>query len=144
MVRRGAVKVILAAGGVLWREEADGARRVAVISRARYPGERSLPKGKLEKGETFEQAAVREIFEETGCVAEVVGFVASVDYWVKKRPKVVLFYDMRLMRATPFQPNREVEALDWLSPEDALATLSYGLERDVVQRWLTEPTVAGA
>ena len=130
------MKVILAAGGVLWREGKDGSRRIAVISRSRYLDERSLPKGKLEKGESFEQAALREISEETGCQARIVGFIASVDYWVKKRPKVVLFFDMKLSAETPFQPNDEVDALEWLDPVQALPTLSYELERQILQRWL--------
>jgi len=130
------VKVILAAGGVLWREQADGSRRVAVISRSRYPGERSLPKGKLEKGESFEAAALREMTEETGCEAAIVGFVGAVDYWVKKGPKVVLFFEMELVRQGPFRPNDEVDGLDWMPPEEALEALSYELERSILERWL--------
>ena len=130
------MKVIVAAGGVLWRAEADGSRRVAVISRSRYLNERSLPKGKLEKGESFDEAALREIEEETGCEARIVGFVGSVDYWVKKRPKVVVFFDMELVKETPFEPNDEVDALEWVDPHEALPTLSYELERDILERWL--------
>lgn len=130
------MKVILAAGGVLWRTAEDGSRRIAVISRSRYLNERSLPKGKLEKGESFDEAALREIEEETGCEARIVGFVGSVDYWVKKRPKVVIFFDMELVKAAPFKPNQEVDALEWADPEEALTTLSYELERRILQRWL--------
>ena len=136
MVRRGAVKVILGAGGVLWRAGPDGSRRIAVISRRRYPNERSLPKGKLENAETFDEAALREIVEETGCEARIEGFVGSVDYWVKKHPKVVLFFDMKLVKETPFRPNAEVEALAWTDPAEALQTLTYELERETVRRWL--------
>ena len=80
------VRVILAAGGVLYRPVGDSVE-VALVQRPRYGDEWSLPKGKLEPGETFEQAAVREIQEETGCEAEIVGFVGAVDYYVKKRPR---------------------------------------------------------
>ncbi len=134
------MKVILAAGGVLWRTAPDGSRRVAVISRSRYLDERSLPKGKLEKGESFDEAAIREIAEETGCQARIVGFVGSVDYWVKKRPKVVVFFDMQLVKETPFKPNDEVNDLDWVDPEEALSTLSYDLERKILKRWLKLPS----
>lgn len=132
------MKVILAAGGVLWRTQPDGSRAIAVISRSRYQNERSLPKGKLETGESFDEAALREIEEETGCRAQIVGFVGSVDYWVKKRPKVVLFFDMQLVRETPFEPNEEVDALEWADPAQALPTLSYELEREILQRWLDQ------
>lgn len=134
------MKVILAAGGVLWRTAPDGSRRVAVISRSRYLDERSLPKGKLEKGESFDEAAIREIAEETGCQARIVGFVGSVDYWVKKRPKVVVFFDMQLVKETLFKPNDEVNDLDWVDPEEALSTLSYDLERKILKRWLKLPS----
>jgi 8-oxo-(d)GTP phosphatase len=132
------VKVILAAGGVLWRGEPDGSRRIAVISRNRYLDERSLPKGKLEPGETFADAAVREILEETGCGSRIVGFVGAVDYWVKKRPKIVAFFDMELTRETPFSPSDEVDSLEWMSPGEALPLLSYPLECHILQRWLQQ------
>ncbi len=132
------MKLILAAGGVLWRGESDGSRRIAVISRSRYLDERSLPKGKLEPGESFADAAVREILEETGCGCRIVGFVGAVDYRVKKRPKIVAFFDMELTTETAFTPNEEVDSLEWMSPDEALPLLSYPLERQILQRWLQQ------
>jgi 8-oxo-(d)GTP phosphatase len=132
------VKLILAAGGVLWRGEPDGSRRIAVVSRSRYVDERSLPKGKLEPGESFAAAAVREILEETGCGCRIVGFVGAVDYWVKRRPKIVAFFDMELTLEKAFTPNEEVDLLEWMHPAEALALLSYPLERQILQRWLDQ------
>ena len=63
--------------------------------------------------------------------------MGAVDYWVKKRPKVVLFYAMRLTHEAPFQPNAEVSAMEWVEPETAAAALSHELERDIVRRWLS-------
>ena len=108
---------------------------VALVQRPRYGDEWSLPKGKLERGETFEQAAVREIEEETGCEAEIVGFVGAVDYFVKKSPKVVLFYRMEVTKEPPFKPNDEVSRLAWLSPPEALERLDHELERKILRKF---------
>jgi 8-oxo-dGTP diphosphatase len=129
------VKIVLAAGGVLWRET-PGGRQVALVYRDRWGGEWSLPKGKLEKGETFEEAALREVIEETGCHAEIDDFLAAVDYRAKDKPKVVLFFSMRLVDLKPFSPSDEVTALEWLSPSAALELLAHEKERDVLRVWL--------
>ena len=60
---------VLAAGAVLWRPAPDGVE-IALVHRPRYD-DWSLPKGKLDAGETMAAAAVREIEEETGVVVEV-------------------------------------------------------------------------
>ena len=63
---RSASKIVLAAGGVLWRPGyRESAAEIAVIHRPRYD-DWSLPKGKVDPGETEPVTAVREVFEETG------------------------------------------------------------------------------
>jgi 8-oxo-dGTP diphosphatase len=133
------LKTILAAGGVLWRE-ASASREVALIYRDRWGGEWSLPKGKLEKGESFEEAALREVLEETGCLAEIEDFLSAVDYRVKGKPKVVLFYRMRLVEERPFEPSAEIQALEWLAPDAAQTLLPHKKEREVVRAWLEQMT----
>ena len=128
------VRVILAAGGVLYRETSNGLE-VALIQRPRYGDEWSLPKGKLDPGETFEEAAVREIHEETGCKSKIVGFVGAVDYFVKKRPKVVVFYRMKATDIPPFELNDEVSVLEWLPVEVALERLDHDLDKTIIQRF---------
>ena len=135
MAKKHAVKTILAAGGVLWREGGDR-REIALIYRERWGGEWSLPKGKLEKGESFETAAVREVLEETSCAAAIVDFLGAVDYRVKGKPKVVFFYEMRLVEELPFAPSDEIQALEWLHPEAALERLVHEKEREVLRLWL--------
>jgi 8-oxo-dGTP pyrophosphatase MutT (NUDIX family) len=131
------LRTILAAGGVLWRQR-DSAREVALIYRERWGGEWSLPKGKLEKGETFEAAALREVLEETACRAEIEDFLAAVDYRVKGKPKVVLFYAMRLIEELAFRPNDEIQALDWLAAETAIERLAHDKEQEVLRAWLEQ------
>jgi 8-oxo-dGTP diphosphatase len=117
---------IRAAGGVVVR---DG--RVAVVHRPRYD-DWSLPKGKLDAGETFEAAALREVWEETGLRCSLERSLPDVRYSVRDRPKVVRYWLMSVHEDPGFSPNDEVDALRWLSPEDAVALLTYDRDKGVV------------
>ena len=133
-------KVIEAAGGLLWRR-AGGVEELAVIHRPRH-SDWSLPKGKRDPGESWQETALREVLEETACRAEIDRFAGGTVYTVKGRPKVVLFWHMTVDREASFEPNDEVDRLEWLPPEAALGRLSYGTERELLTRGL--PAVDGA
>jgi 8-oxo-dGTP diphosphatase len=117
---------VRAAGGVVMR---DG--RVAVVHRPRYD-DWSLPKGKLDAGETFEAAALREVWEETGLRVALVRELPSVRYEVRERPKVVRYWLMSVDEDPGFSPNDEVDELRWLSPDDVVALLTYDRDKGVV------------
>jgi 8-oxo-dGTP diphosphatase len=121
---------VLAAGGVVVR--ADG--RIAVIHRPRYD-DWSLPKGKLEPEESFEDGAVREVLEETGVRGRIVGELDSTSYVDRKgRDKLVRWYRMELDGdPAEFAPNDEVDELRWLTPDAAWALLTYDHDRALVQ-----------
>ena len=125
--------VIHAAGGLLWRRGPRGAE-IAVIRRERYGPEWSLPKGKLERGESWLTAATREVREETGCDSVPLDFAGATAYVVGKRPKVVLFWHLRLKRERPFTPSREVQELRWLRPASVIRLLSHPDERALVRQ----------
>jgi 8-oxo-dGTP pyrophosphatase MutT (NUDIX family) len=92
----------------------------------------SFPKGKLEEGETFEEAALREVHEETGMECRLVRFVGHTEYVDRKgRPKAVAYWVMEPLRGT-FGPNPEVDELRWLSLEEASNALSYPRDRELV------------
>jgi 8-oxo-dGTP diphosphatase len=113
---------VQAAGGVLVR---DG--RVALVHRPKYD-DWTLPKGKLDPGETFEEAALREVSEETGIRAELGPELPSTRYRDSKdRPKIVRYWEMRPVSGE-FSPNEEVDELRWLEPAEAAELLTY--ERD--------------
>jgi 8-oxo-dGTP diphosphatase len=113
---------VQAAGGVLVR---DG--RVALVHRPKYD-DWTLPKGKLDPGETFEEAALREVSEETGIRAELGRELPSTRYRDSKdRPKIVRYWEMRPVSGE-FSPNEEVDELRWLEPAEAAELLTY--ERD--------------
>jgi 8-oxo-dGTP diphosphatase len=117
---------VQAAGGVVVR---DG--RVAVVHRPKYE-DWTLPKGKLDPGEDFEEAALREVEEETGLRCELGRELPSTHYRDSKdRPKVVRYWEMTPV-AGEFVPNSEVDELRWLEPDEAAELLTYDRDREVL------------
>ncbi|WP_436793528.1 NUDIX hydrolase [Actinospongicola halichondriae] len=120
--------LVRAAGGVVWRSGPAG-DEVLLVHRARYD-DWSFPKGKLDPGETWEQAAIREVFEETGVVAVLGAELAGASYDDHKgRPKQVRYWAMAVAVETPFEPDDEVDHLAWVSTDAAAGRLTY--PRDV-------------
>jgi 8-oxo-dGTP diphosphatase len=125
-------KRIEAAGGVVMRRGEDETE-VAVVHRPRYD-DWSFPKGKLDPGETFEEAALREVREETGLVCRLGPELAFAHYDDNKgRPKVVRYWLMAVIEDPGFEPNDEVDELRWLTPADANDLLTYSRDRKLVR-----------
>lgn len=124
-------EVVRAAGGIVWWR---AGRQVclAVVHRPKYD-DWSLPKGKLQAGESWEAAALREVREETGCEARVIDFAGVVCYLVESRPKVVLFWNMERGDGAFVEATGEVDKVEWLSPRDALGRLQHPAERRLVR-----------
>jgi 8-oxo-dGTP diphosphatase len=110
---------IRAAGGVVVR---DG--RIAVVHRPRYD-DWSLPKGKLDGDETWEQAALREIEEECGLRCRVEQELEPAHYEVRGRPKTVRWWRMTVVEDLGTQPDDEVDEVRWVTPEEAAGLLAY-------------------
>ena len=109
----------------------DGALEIVVVHRPLHH-DWSFPKGKLEAGETFELAAVREVREETGMTCRLVRFIGHTDYVDRKgRPKAVAYWVMAAEGGI-FTPNEEVDELRWLTLEKASQLLSYPRDRELV------------
>lgn len=125
--------LIRAAGGLLWRRDGDS-WQIAVIYRPRYD-DWSLPKGKLKGGESWSQAALREVQEETGCVASLAGFAGAVAYTTTQGPKLVRFWHMLAGESTPRLADDEVSEVAWLSREEALNRLRYPLDLALLESW---------
>ena len=115
-----------AAGGVVVR---DG--EVLLVHRPRYD-DWTLPKGKLDPGESFEDAALREVEEETAVRCTLGRELPSTRYEVNGRPKLVRYWLMAPQVEMPFVPNDETDDLRWVARNEALALLSYDRDRDVI------------
>ena len=131
-------KAVLAAGAVLWRSNGDAAApEVAVIHRPRYD-DWSLPKGKVDPGETEPVTAVREVHEETGYTSRLGRRLAAVSYPVEQGMKKVRFWAARSIDGD-FTPNAEVDELMWLPVPAALKRLGYPHDRKVLRRFTKKP-----
>ena len=123
---------VKAAGGVVWRR-GDGGVELAVAHRPRYD-DWSLPKGKLDRGETWEEAALREVEEETGLRCSLGEELDPTSYKDRKgRAKVVRYWLMEPEADAPFEPNDEVDELRWLTPEEAAGALTYPHDVELVR-----------
>jgi 8-oxo-dGTP diphosphatase len=123
--------LIRAAGGVLYRTSRRGRDKVAVVYREAR-GDWTFPKGKLDEGESFEEAALREVVEETGITAVIRRFVGSTNYTHRKgRPKIVAYYLMEAISGE-FAPNEEVDELRWVTLDEAFELLTWDRDQDLI------------
>lgn len=100
-----------------------------------------LPKGHPEAGETAEQAAIREVREETGVSAELIEPLGEVEYTYERRgrriAKRVAFFLFEYRSGDLADHDHEIEDARWMRLEDAAARLSYDGEREMVRRVLS-------
>jgi 8-oxo-dGTP diphosphatase len=121
---------IAAAGGVLLRDGPEGPE-VAVVHRPKYM-DWSLPKGKLEPGEGWEEAALREVEEETGFRCRLEEELPSVSYLDRHgRHKLVRYWLMDVVEGG-FEPHDEVDELRWVTRDVAEGLLTYPHDRELV------------
>jgi 8-oxo-dGTP diphosphatase len=123
---------------VLWRAaDSAGTPEVAIIHRPRYD-DWSLPKGKVDPGETEPVTAVREVREETGYRSHLGRRLAAVKYPVELGVKRVRYWAARAVDGE-FAPGAEVDDMAWLGVADALAKLDYPHDRKVLRRFTELP-----
>lgn len=121
-----------AAGGLVFRGDAESGYEILLVHRPKY-ADWSLPKGKLDPGESDHQAAIREVEEETGVRCRIIEHLAEIEYKVSSgRPKLVHFFSMKPLSVVPFHPNDEVDEVRWVSLEEATSLLSYADDRWMV------------
>lgn len=116
-------EVVRAAGGVVVKTS-DSGPLLLVVHRPKYD-DWSFPKGKLDAGETEQECALREVYEETGLSCAVVHELSSTQYRDHHgRPKTVRYWLMHPQSGS-FEPNEEVDQVTWVAPDRARDLLSY-------------------
>jgi 8-oxo-dGTP pyrophosphatase MutT (NUDIX family) len=127
------------AGGVVTRRN-DGDVDVALAARRTRKGDLAwgLPKGLVEKGEAPEQAALREVREETGLEAEILEPLGDISYWYiwedERIRKKVTFFLMEATGGDMSQHDHEMEEIRWFPLSEAVRKASYPSERTVLRR----------
>ena len=123
---------IRAAGCVLWRRSpVDGGLEICLVHRPKYD-DWSHPKGKLKPGEDPLAGALREVEEETGCVAAPGARLPTVRYEVNGRPKQVQYWAAKARGGCSFVPGCEVDRIVWLPPAAARTRLTQPRDRELV------------
>ncbi|MDK7138555.1 bifunctional NUDIX hydrolase/histidine phosphatase family protein [Corynebacterium simulans] len=124
-------RTTLAAGAVLWRGNPQDPE-VAVIHRPHYD-DWSLPKGKVDPGESLPTTAAREILEETGYDVKLDKLIGKVTYPVQGRTKVVYYWLAQYLKGS-FEDNSETDELRWLPINEACELLTYDVDTDVLAK----------
>ncbi|HET6371216.1 MAG TPA: NUDIX hydrolase [Nitrospiria bacterium] len=128
-------------GGVIFRER-DALIDVALISHHNQRGKIvwCLPKGTVEKGETLEETARREIREETGLEGRIIERVGEIQYWFFSKEeqarifKTVHFYLLEYLSGSEKDHNYEVEEARWVPVQEALGMLTHDSERGILEK----------
>jgi ADP-ribose pyrophosphatase YjhB (NUDIX family) len=138
------------AGGVVFRRlVAPGGIEIVLVGRIREHIW-TLPKGTPTIGETHEMTALREVREESGIVARIVGEVGAIEYEFMRKGRLVskrvFHYLMLAVGGSVEAHDHEYDEARWFSIKDAIHVLSYENEKDIVRQaeqrihaWLALP-----
>ena len=130
--------MIRAAGALLWRENSDLSIEVALIHRPRYD-DWSLPKGKLEIGETALQCAYREVLEETGIRASFTRHLGAVEYEESGQQKRVKYWAAYCaLDQSDFIANDEVDQMKWLPATQALEQATHDSDKSIIETFMNQ------
>lgn len=126
--------VVRAGGGLVWRRTEDGELEVVVVHRSAYD-DWTFPKGKARRGESDEEAAVREVEEETGLRCRLVRDLGTTDYRdARGRAKSVHYWEMTVVEGS-LEPAHEIDAARWCGVSQARPLLTYERDRQLLDRF---------
>ena len=130
----------VSAGGAVFRPGSSGPE-IALIS-VGTPARWQLPKGIIDKGESPEVAAVREVREEAGIDARIERLIEKAEYWYQaaeaagrvRYHKFVYFFSMTYIGGDVGDHDHEVNEARWFPADEAIATLTFRSEREIVEK----------
>lgn len=130
--------MIRAAGALLWRETQGRDIEIALIHRPRYD-DWSLPKGKIEMGETALQCAYREVLEETGLRAAFTRQLGSVEYEESGQKKRVIYWAAQAASESgQFVANEEVDQLEWHNAQAAIEKVTHDSDKEIIANFIEQ------
>ena len=147
MRRNRRVEDLVSAGGLVYRSN-DSEVEVVVCGR-NAPPVWGLPKGTPDPGESREQTALREVREETGLEVEIERFIDTIDYWFVRPSdgvrchKTVLYYLMSATGGDVSLHDQEFDEVRWLQADQAVETMTYQDEVEIVKKGLSVVQEAG-
>ncbi len=123
------------AGGVVYRRNDEGKLEILLI---RVKNRWSFPKGNIEKGEPKDQAALREVKEETGVDAEIIEYLGEVDYWysmgLTRIHKFVYYYLMKYAGGDIVPQKEEIDEAKFIPFEEVENLLTYPTDKEIFER----------
>ncbi|MEX2007325.1 MAG: NUDIX domain-containing protein [Candidatus Levyibacteriota bacterium] len=127
------MKFEFSAGGVVYKKE-DGKTFILVAQHSGHHGW-VFPKGLIDKGEKKEEAAIREVEEETGIKAKILKPLSPIEFWYvfegEKRKKRVYYFLMECVGGNVEKHDKEMEKVEWLPKEEVENRLTYKSEKEV-------------
>jgi len=132
------IQYLKSSGGVIFRRENNKLEIALIALRDRNIW--TLPKGLIGKGENPEEAAVREVEEETGLNGEIIDLIGEKSYWfyIKdeniKCKKTVVYYLLKYIGGDVENHSWEVDEAQWLPIDDAIERVSYKGDREIIQK----------
>lgn len=132
------IKFQTSAGGVVFRKR-NGKKEIALVT-LNNGKVWCLPKGLVDKGETPEMTAVREVEEETGLKVRILKELGKISYWYylkeeeAKCKKIVYFYLMEHTGGDISKHDWEVESVEWIPIDEAREKATYKSEKEIINK----------
>ena len=136
------VKFEYSAGGVVYRITDEGKIQVLLVA-VKNGTVWTIPKGLIEKGESKESTAIREVKEEGGVDGEIVDFIDKIEYWYVwpdqtgekvKRHKTVYYYLLKYKSGDPAMHDYEVDDANWFDIDDAIKVVKYPSDKKILKK----------